>query len=276
MNIFDPHDGPAPDQKFLDMYPINQVPKPKYCEGELETKPPSQKYGFQWGYGGRRKGCAQMSEEEILTLVSEYYAKCSQIDAEIQNILEYLKIKDIEGNTIIIYTSDHGDMLCDHGLVLKGPYFYEPAIRVPLIIRWPEKIKPGFRCRRLVQAIDIMPTIFEAIGASIPWYVQGQSLLNLCIDPNSAPIREWVYCEYRESNFPHTPPVYATMVRTERFKLVHYHGEKYGELYDIERDPNEYNNLWYEEKELRGELERLLLDIFYLTEAPNLGRISNW
>jgi len=276
LNIFDPHDGPAPDQRYLDMYPLDKIPKPKYMDGELENKPPSQQYGFQWGYGGRRKGYAQLTEEERLTLISEYYAKCTQIDTEVQKILNYLKEMDIEENTIVIYTSDHGDMLCDHGLVLKGPYFYEPAIRVPLIIKWPARIKSGLRRKELVQSIDIMPTIFEAIGLTLPWYVQGQSLLTLCIDSASSPIREWAYCEYRESNFPHTPPVYATMVRTERYKLIHYHGEMYGELYDLETDPDEYINLWSKEMELREELERLLLDVFYLTEAPNLKRISNW
>lgn len=276
LNIFDPHDGPAPDSRYLEMYPIEKVPRPKYKDGELENKPPSQRYGFYHAYGGRRRGYGQLTEEERLKLVSEYYAKCTQIDNEIGRILNYLASRGIEDKTIVIYTSDHGDMLGDHGLILKGPYFYEPAIRVPLIIRWPGHLKAGLRRREIVQWIDIMPTLFEAIGLSLPWYVQGQSFLELCKDPQAKAIRKWAYCEYRESNFPHTPPVYATMLRTERYKLVHYHGETYGELYDLETDPDEYCNLWDSNKDLREELRRQLLDVFFLTERPNMKRISNW
>ena len=144
---------------------------------------------------------------------------------------------------MVIFMSDHGEMLGDHGIYLKGPYFYEPAIRVPLILSWPGKIIEGERREALVELVDLAPTLLEAAGVPLYPGMQGHSLSNL-LEAEEAR-RESVYCEYYNAMPWHKHPApHATMLRTERYKLVTMHGLGAGELYDLLEDPKESRNLW--------------------------------
>ena len=105
-----------------------------------------------------------------------YYAMIEHLDVSLGRIVEALEATGQLERTIIIVTSDHGEMLGDHGLLLKGARFFEGAVRVPLIFYWPDRFLPGLRSDALVESIDIAPTILEAIGLEIPWYMQGRPL----------------------------------------------------------------------------------------------------
>jgi arylsulfatase A-like enzyme len=146
-------------------------------------------------------------------------------------------------NTIVIYMSDHGDMLGDHGLFEKGPYFYEGAIRVPMIIRWPGKFKVGLRIDALVEMVDLAPTLLEAAGIAIPERMQGRSLTSL-LTGQTTRHRDSIYSEYFDSLALYDPPPMAVCVRTEEYKMVFYQRLPVGELYDLQKDPDETNNLW--------------------------------
>jgi len=148
-------------------------------------------------------------------------------------------------NTIIIFHSDHGEMLGDHGLILKGGHFYEELVHVPLIVSCPARLMKKVRSRALVELVDLAPTILDLAGVDIPLAMQGQSLANILqgkADPDTH--KPSVYCEYYNALPAAHQGVFATMYFDGRYKLVVFHGQEIGELYDQETDPDEFDNLW--------------------------------
>jgi arylsulfatase A-like enzyme len=143
----------------------------------------------------------------------------------------------------------HGELLGDHGMFYKGPFFYEPSVRVPLIVSWPSVIPPGCRSKALVELVDLSQTLLDAVGLPHHPGMQGRSLWKLLKD-EAAPDhhREDIYCEYYNSLPWNKPAANGTMVVTERYKLVVYHGIDAGELYDLDTDPRETVNRWNDPK----------------------------
>jgi arylsulfatase A-like enzyme len=180
----------------------------------------------------------------------------------------------------VVFSSDHGEMLGDHHLILKGPMMYEGAVRVPLIARWPGHLPAGARRADLVHSMDICPTVLEAAGLPPLPGNQALSLLPLARGDRGASGRGWALCEYRDSCLPYEPPVHVTMLRRAHHKLVVYYGRpatdrpRTGELYDLESDPQELNNLWDDRRHaaLRLELQELLLDVLVSTEDRSQPR----
>jgi arylsulfatase A-like enzyme len=137
-------------------------------------------------------------------------------------------------------------MLGDHGLIQKGCRFYEGLVRVPLIISWPERFLKDVQSDALVELIDKAPTILELAGVDIPSRMQGRSLLPILY--GEKPLdkhRDHVRCEYYDA-LDEPDNSFATMFRNERYKLVVYHGHDVGELYDLQEDPEEFENMWSE------------------------------
>ena len=173
-----------------------------------------------------------------------YWAMCDHIDAQVGRLLDALERSGQHENTIVIFTSDHGEMLGDHGLYIKGPFLYEEAIHVPLIISWPGRIEGGRRSEALVELTDLAPTLLDAAELEPEPGMQGRSLWPLLTGKADLQhFRDDVYCEYYNSN-PDKPAHYLTMVRTHRHKLIAWHNEPVGELYDLKNDPLERHNLW--------------------------------
>jgi arylsulfatase A-like enzyme len=193
-------------------------------------------------------------------------------------MLDALKQTGQDQNTIVIFSSDHGELLGDHGIYLKGPYFYEPLIRVPLIIRCPKGYKAGLKVDALVEEIDLAPTLLEAAGVPVPFRMQGRSLTKL-LQGETATHRDSVYSEFYNSNFEYSPPPWATMVRTDRYKLIVYHSlGGWGELYDLQKDPHEFDNLW-DRPSMRGikhELQALLIARMSETVDPHPMQECSW
>lgn len=251
VNIFDPHHPFDPPEEFLRRYLDRQgeIPPPNYVPGELENKPDVQKTDHHGAYGGRRHlyPFDEMTPEDHRLIRAAYWAMCDLIDVEVGRMLDALQRTGQRENTLVIFMSDHGEMLGDHGIYLKGPFFYEPAVRVPLILSWPGVVPASRRPSALVELVDLAPTLLEAAGLPMEGGMQGRSLWPLLT--GAAPERrhrEDIYCEHYGTTH-HQPGqrgAYATMVRTERHKLVAVHGESCGELYDLEKDPNETRNLW--------------------------------
>ncbi len=185
-------------------------------------------------------------------VVRGYYAMVSLIDDEVARILAALAALDLADETLVVFTSDHGEMLGDHGVLLKGPMLYDGAVRVPLILRWPGHLPAGERRSDLVEWIDLCSTVLDAAGAPALPGDQGTSLLPLARGDADAATRGWAFCEYRDSGHPYDPPVHATMLRQDRYKLIVHHGPpatdrvRTGELYDLADDPREERNLWDE------------------------------
>ena len=184
-----------------------------------------------------------MTDADHRQVRAAYYAMCDLIDDSVARVLQALDETGQRENTIVVFMSDHGEMLGDHGLYFKGPHFYDPAIRVPLVLSWPGHFQSGLRVSGLTELIDIAPTLLEASGIPVPSRVQGRSLLpHLRGQADPERHRSSVYCEYYNS-WTHSD-AYATMLRTDSHKLVVYHGTDQGECYDLRADPDEFMNLW--------------------------------
>ena len=183
-------------------------------------------------------------ERDAWTLQAAYYAMIKLIDDQLGRMLSSLEELGLAEETIVIFTSDHGETLGDHGLIQKGCRFYEGLVRVPMIWRWPGHIKSGVVSSALVELLDKAPTILDFAGIEVPAYMQGRSLRPLL--EGSVPSEhhhDLVRCEYYDAlDLPDASR--ATMIRTDQHKLVVYHGHGLGELFDLNADPWEHENLW--------------------------------
>ena len=191
----------------------------------------------------------------------DYNRTMLAVDDSVGRILDTLEEQGLLEETLILFMSDNGFLHGEHGLIDKR-CMYEESIRVPLLAHCPEIIKPEQRTDRLALNIDIAPTILEAAGVEIPDTVQGQSLLPILRGENPEWREAMLYEYFWERAFPQTPTVFG--VRTERYKYMNYHGIfDLNELYDLENDPKEMNNLidhpdYYE---VRQQMERHLREL---------------
>lgn len=275
VNFFDPHHPFDPPEELLQRYleKLDAIPLPEYVPGELDTKPRFQQIDHEGAYGGNAGlPYDAMSDEDHRLVRAAYWAMCDLVDQQVGRMLDALERTGQLNDTLVIFMSDHGEMLGDHGIYLKGPYFYEPAIHVPLILSWPGTIAAGRSVNDMTELVDLAPTLLEAAG--LPSYpgMQGTSLWNMLL-PGAAPPapREDIYCEYYNAMPWHkNPTAQATMVRTERYKLTVIHGLATGELYDLDQDPHETHNLWDDSahRDLQCELLRRLTDRMAWTVDP--------
>jgi arylsulfatase A-like enzyme len=197
-------------------------------------------------------------------MVAAYCAQIELIDDQVGRMLDALEASGQRENTIVIFTSDHGEMLGDHGLLWKGCRFYEALVHVPLILSWPGHWQAGQRSDALVELTDIVPTLYEAIGMEVPANVQGKSLLPILTGQAPPDVhRDFVRCEYHDAlDRPHAS--HANMLYDGRWKLVVY-------------DPHEYRNLWDDPNVQMIKYERIkrLFDAVMLATdegQPRVGR----
>ena len=242
VNIFDPHSAYAP-LDYENRYDPSQLPPPLFRETDLAAQERLRSHVYQ-NYSGE-------PGEREQRFKATFYGMIELIDENIGRMLDALEETEQRENTLVIATSDHGDSLGDHGLSAKGCRFYEGLVHVPLILSWPGQLQQGLQADCLAELNDIAPTLGELAGVELPM-TQGLSLLPIATgaaDPNR--LHDYVRSEFYDTldmdfpkGDPDRPPSYATMYRDERYKLVVYHGNEYGELYDLDEDPNEFENLW--------------------------------
>ena len=272
VNPFDPHPAFDPPLSYLEKINVKAMPMPLFEERELQSQLAFSAIDHQtevprspYDYDAKR-------------MVAAYYAQILLIDDQLGRMLDALEESGQRENTIIIFTSDHGEMLGDHGLLQKGCRFYEGAVHIPLILSWPGHFKAGLQSNALVELTDLVPTLLEIIGLPISRYIQGKSLFplltGLC-DPGFH--REFVRCDYHDTLVrPHAS--HANMLRTDLYKLVVYHGHDVGELYDLDEDPNEFHNLWdeVELQPLKYKLMKQLFDAVMLAVDEGVDRVGRF
>lgn len=283
VNIFDPHHPFNPPVEYLERYldKLDDIPLPNYQPGELANKPGYQQNDHHNAYNN--KGWFDndaMSDDDHRLVTAAYWAMCDLIDVQLGRMIAAVEETGQIDNTIIIFMSDHGEMLGDHGIYLKGPYFYEGAVHVPLIVSMPGSIQSGLRSTTLVELTDIAPTLLEAAGLDIYPGMQGRSFWSLLTGTADAALhRDSVYSEYYNAMPWHkTPSAQATMVRTDRYKLVSVHSLGQGELYDLEKDPSETHNQWDnpDYANIKLEMLQLLCDRMAWTVDPLPLRQADW
>ena len=173
-------------------------------------------------------------------------------------------------STLVIYMGDNGFAFGEHGLIDKRTA-YEESMRVPLLARCPELFSGGRSVKEVVAGLDIMPTVLDAAGASIPAGLDGLSWLPLVQDKSVPWRKELLYEYYWERNFPQTPTMHA--LRGDRFKFIRYQGIwDIDELYDLQEDPLESRNLIFDPRYagIVKEMRARLFDVLEQTHGMNI------
>ncbi len=171
-----------------------------------------------------------------------YLRTIAAIDDNLGRVLDYLDSSGLTDNTAIIYTSDQGMFLGEHGWFDKR-WMYEPSLRTPLIVRWPEVVQPGSERLELVQNLDLAQTFLDMAGVEIPAHMQGRSLLPLLRGESPGDWRQSIYYRYYESGRPHHVAQHYG-VRTHTHKLIYYNQIGEWELFDLQADPLELTNVY--------------------------------
>jgi arylsulfatase A-like enzyme len=219
-----------------------------------------------------------MDRTRLQWIWRSYYAGVSMVDREVGRILDELERSGRARDTIVIFTTDHGDQLLEHGLQGKN-VFFESSVRVPLLVRYPGRVQPG-RHEELAELADVVPSVLEWCGISVPSRVQGRGLFK----QRDAVFAENIIPEVitgRKADFFYEPGKGikdirhpdAKMVRTRDWKLNYYPGHD-GELYDLKNDPEETRNLYADvgsQARVR-EMKGLLLD--WLITADETDQIA--
>jgi arylsulfatase len=296
LNPFAPHHPFDPSPEYLDRYGVDDVPEPLFRETDLERQKlfasiqhqtyfpvdprifhprGAEPHRFPGGKFVNHLGVPKNYYGK--SFIAAYYAMIEQLDDAVGVIFDKLARTGQLENTIFIYTSDHGEMLGDHGLLMKGARFFEGAVHVPMIVHWPAAAAGGRKLSALTESVDIAPTLLEAAGLEIPLSMQGKSLMPLLTEA-SAPDRhkDMVICEFLDAFGKLYAPdrTRATMTFDGRYKLVTYYGHNLFELFDLEKDPGEFENIWNapEMAEKRWDLYRRQADLIAQQFVPSAPR----
>lgn len=234
-------------------YDPDDIPLPALDEAELDAKPPEQRAFQQNTRRGNRLGDYRRVTRDrprLARFLAHYWAKISMIDYLIGQLARELSEVGAADDTVVVMTSDHGDFAGHHDLLFKNAFCYDDLLRVPLIVS-----APGLLSARVVddfvEEIDLPVTMLRLAGLEPHRGTQGEDLRPLLTGTGSG-ARTEVYAE----------AVDQRMIRTREWKLVHYAGKPYGELYDLRNDPGETTNR-YDDPDcapIRDELRAMLLD----------------
>lgn len=216
----------------------------------LDKFTPEEKKAFEDAYRVKNEAFfnAHLSGKELAAwkyqrYIKDYLRSVQSVDDNVGILLQYLKDHQLDNNTIVIYSADQGFYLGEHGWFDKR-FMYEESFRTPLLIKWPGVVTPGTKNNNFVMNIDIGETLLDAAGVNIPSEMQGASLLPV-LKKSGTPAnwRKSVYYHYYESGDEHNVAKHIG-VRTDRYKLIYFYENKEWEFYDLEKDPNELNNVF--------------------------------
>ncbi|HUX96558.1 MAG TPA: sulfatase [Bacteroidales bacterium] len=262
------------DDKYKGLYMNSKIPEPKTFNDDFigRTKEPANhqlfvgpsqwQLHYQYRFGEMPvQGSFQEKKEWMYQCYMKDYLECvASLDDNVGRLLSYLDQNILFNNTIVIYTSDQGFFLGEHGLYDKR-FMYEQSIRMPLIIRYPPEIKPGSVSVRMVLNLDFAPTFLDYAGINSPVSMQGASFRMIARGLENLKWRTSMYYHFYEYAFgigPHEG------IRTERYKLIHFlYGDNDWELYDLLNDPEEMYNIYNDpntvkiKKKLNSEMEDL-------------------
>ncbi|MDF3129791.1 sulfatase-like hydrolase/transferase [Kiritimatiellaeota bacterium B1221] len=218
--FFAPHSPVNPPQKWLDAYRDTEVPLPEMNDSEREN--------------------LGLSDEEWISIRRAYYALVSHVDEELGRILDHLDNLGLTENTLVVFTSDHGDHLGDHGKIHKGPPGLDSCAHVPMIVSPPGsmEVPRGIRCNELVELVDFLPTCLDFARIPCPPFLQGKSLKPLVMDSGDEVFqRNSVFIEWRRA--------YEDGWKAVRTHEAWYARSRGGEemLFDLREDPHQLTNV---------------------------------
>jgi uncharacterized sulfatase len=250
----DPHNPCLVPEPWASMYKPEDVPYLHEVEGEMKDRPSFyqnmlDKGNFGWDdkLGKKNWHCVrntkgmELSEADVRDIMTKYWGMVSLMDKHIGRIIDHLESTGEIDNTIIIFTSDHGDYMGNHGMWWKGLAAYEDIHRVPYIVSHPECKTKGEHSRSYQSVVDFGKSFLAATGTEIPKLVQGVDQNPSWVDKDIS-CREWAQIEWRPTESPFMQKVFLC----DDYKLVVYHGLEEGELYNLVNDPEQKKNLWDE------------------------------
>jgi len=281
MSLFDPHSPYTNHPKEMeDVLDVSALPPVVVGDQPFDSRPVAHEMEKKWG--------TQVPESETLRRFRiGYHAAVSNIDAQVGRVLSCLDEHGLRENTTVIFTSDHGDMLGDHGLMTKGAYFYDACTRVPMIVRSPG-VSGGVQAAP-VQLHDIAATCLRIAGQAMEetssWSPDGVSIL----DDAAVRERNRAVCVYRNSGSSHRPAdgyrgyfepaIHGMMWYCDNTKVNVYHSpiddqHPQGEVYDLSDDPDECVNLWEDVhwQAIRDQTLREALDWLAIEDVRGRGR----
>jgi len=231
-----PHPPFYPPKEFFDLFPIDRVHLPKQAPPDAPPLIPL--------LARKQQEWRGLTEEQVRTMIAAYYGMVTMMDESVGTVYRALEGLGLADNTIVSYTSDHGDLLYQHRMFLKFNFF-EGSARIPMILSWPGHLPQRRVVNTIVEHVDMYPTFCELAGLPIPETVQGRSLLPLLKGRGA----DWPNRAFGEQGRD------MRMIRHGRCKLNFYDGQPL-ELYDLENDPAEFYNLVGKPK-LQPVVERL-------------------
>jgi arylsulfatase A-like enzyme len=275
VSFADPHHAFCPPAPFDTLHDPRDVVLPRIGPEALADRPPHFRRAYEGGelWEGINKTdiLKDVTGPQLREIIARTYGMITLVDENIGRILRTLDETALAENTVVIFTSDHGDLMGDCGLIFKGPFLLEGLIRVPMIWRVPPSRDPGTGLGRhtdgLFNSCDIAPTILALLGLDVPHWMDGLAQSDLV--QGGPGRRDAAFVEFKSMYRSHLN--LRTIVTADR-KLTHYAGQPYGELYDMTAAVPEARNLydnpaWSEE---RRALERRLLDEEIGREDPLL------
>jgi arylsulfatase A-like enzyme len=244
-----PHPPFAPCEPYASMYPSSDMPPPVYVDRPLSSLPSP-----AWTERARLDG-AQQDPDRLRRIKALYYAQITHVDDGVGRVMAEIGRLGLAENTVVVFTSDHGEMLGDHGLGHKSTP-YEGSMRVPMLLRWPGRTEAGRVCDDPVGLTDLFPTMIDGLGLSYPANFErpaGQSLISRQ-GGGLAPARDAYFVEFGAGGRRWV----AMRSRTHKYVLWAAGGRE--ELFDLAADPEERNNLARSDSRLASRLRERVLE----------------
>lgn len=280
-SFHDPHPPYVTSKPWSSMYDPDNMQPGRLHPGEHDKNGPhfaktqqrNPDYG-EWHKPYEAHGCDShlYDQNELKKDMAVYYGMMSFLDQEVGCILDKLDALGVADNTLLVFTSDHGHFLGQHGLVAKGPFHYEDMLRVPFIVRWPDRVPEGRVSNAIQSLVDLTPSFLDAAGIQGVNHLQGVSQLPSWTGQNQS-VRDFAICENRHN--PHMPHVMTFI--DQRYKITVYKEGEFGELFDLQEDPKEITNLWDDHalaKIKQGLLQKFLQSVMK-SEPMSMPRIAH-
>ena len=268
-----PHRNWQPAPRHASLFADAELPLPETFDDDYSSRTSSAAHADMRiadmpDYAGDAPAALSERERKVYNyqrFIKDYLRTIAAVDESIGRVLQFLDASGLAENTLVVYTSDNGFFLGDHGWYDKR-FMYEQSLRVPLIVRFPGVAQPGTRCGAFVLNTDVAPTLLDAAALQPPGDLHGRSLIPLLRGQQPVDWRTAMYYHYYEYPQSHRVRPHRG-VRTGRYKLIHFYTVDEWEMYDLQRDPNELQNIYgdpryaYTQKGLMAEMERLSAEL---------------
>ena len=273
-----PHPPYDPVPRHLEAYADRDIPLQEMRQDDLDSQPPPFQIMRQHNVDIDHDSVVhnlEPTEEQRLRQRRHYLANVTMIDEKLGELMTDLEENGYGENTIVIFTSDHGDCLTDHGHSQKWT-MYDPIVRVPLMAWAPGRFEGGRQVDGLTQSMDMGAAILELAGVELPEYLEAESVLP-ALEGKGWSGRDHVFAELTKDGI-YTDGPFTTMVRSHEWKLVHFLDQPYGQLFDLANDPDEFTNLWDNPAaaDRKAELLDVLRDWHIRSQVTTAGWSEAW